>query len=444
MKTESSDINPTRKTISVHFSAEEIDALEIQLVKDFQRQAKIPGFRPGKAPDAMVRTRFAKDISKELVSRVVSKAHQEGVEAADCEIFGIVDLKEGDIVAGRDAALEFTVDVIPSFELPTYEGLKVTSAPVEVSAPEVDGMLDQILSQRAEFKVVEQAAKAGNYVRCGYEGQIEGKPVTETFPELPAMYGTQKTTWEEAGAENAPGVRAIVDGVIGMKAGDEKTVTMEFPADFEPADLAGKSVDYALKVEEVREKEMPEMDAAFFEAIKVKDEAELREQIESNIKNQKEQQNFQAERQQITDQLLQSVELPLPESGLENETQQLLREFMQRNLQQGASEADFEKNKDELHAGASKAAADRMKSRIILGKIAENEKIKADNEDFSRIIMQEAMQTGQKPEKLVKEIQKDQSRINRMRLDILMGKTMDKILEKAERETVAAEADSES
>lgn len=436
MKTESNDINRTRKAISVHFSVEEINEIEAQLVRDFQRQAKIPGFRPGKAPEAMVRARYAKDLNKELANRAVSKAHEGGVQAADCEVYGIVDLKEGEIAAGQEAVIEFTVDIIPSFELPTYEGLKVSSTSVEPSTEEVDTMLDQILSQRAEFNVVEKAASAGDYVRCGYEGSLDGKALTETFPELPAMYGTQKTTWEEAGATDSPGVRAITDGVVGMKAGDEKTVTMEYAEDFEPADLAGKSIEYAIKVEEVREKVMPEMDAAFFEALKVKDEAELREQITENIKNQKQQQNFQAERQQITDQLLEAVDLELPQSGVENETEALLRDFMQRNMRQGASEADFEKNKAELHAGASKAAVDRMKSRIILGKIAEKEKIKAESEDFSRLIMQEAMQTGQKPEKLVKEIQKDQSRINRMRLDILMGKTMDKLLETAERETV--------
>ena len=95
--------------------------------------------------------------------------------------------------------------------------------------------------------------------------------------------------------------------------------------------------------------------------------------------------------------MLEAVDLELPQSGVENETEALLRDFMQRNMQQGANEADFEKNKAELHAGASKAAVDRMKSRIILGKIAEKEKIKAESEDFSRLIMQEAMQTGQKP-----------------------------------------------
>jgi len=252
------------------------------------------------------------------------------------------------------------------------------------------------------------------------------------------MYGTQKVTWEEAGAEGTPGVQAIVDGVVGMQAGDEKEVTMEFAEDFKPEALAGKTAVYSLKAEEVREKVMPAMDDAFFASMQVKDEAELRERISENIEGQKKEKNVNAERQQITEQLLGSVEFAIPESGIESETEAVLRDFMQRNMQQGASEADFEAHKEQLHEGASKAAHDRLKSRLILSKIAEKEKVQAENDDFSRMIMMQAQQSGEKPEKIVKEIQKDQSRINNMRSEILLGKTMDLILDKAERETVAA------
>ena len=136
--------------------------------------------------------------------------------------------------------------------------------------------------------------------------------------------------------------------------------------------------------------------------------------------------------------MLKAVEFAIPESGIESETDAVLREFMQRNMQQGVSAEEFEKHKEQLHEGASTAARDRLKSRLILSKIAEKEKVKAENDDFSRMIMMEAQQTGTKPDKLVKEIQKDRSRIDRMRGDIILGKTMDLILEKAERETVAA------
>ena len=437
VKTDVQDITETRKTITVSVAAAEIASIEAKLINEFKRDAKIPGFRPGKAPENMIRMRYAKELKSELSQRVVAKAHQDGVAKSDFEIYGIVDLDEGEIAAGSDATIKFTVDVLQAFDIPAYEGLKVTNEPSDASAEEVDKMMEQILSQRAEFNVAEKAAEKGDYVRCGYEGKIGDELVADLVPDAP-MFGTQATTWEEAGAEGTPGVQAIVDGVIGMKAGDEKEVTMEFPKDFKPEALAGKSAVYSIKAEEVREKVMPEMDDAFFESMQVKDEAELRERISENIENQKKQQNANTERQQITEHLLGSVEFAVPESGIESETEAVLRDFMQRNMQQGASEADFEANKDQLHEGATKAAHDRLKSRLILSKIAEQEKVQAENDDFSRMIMMEAQQSGQKPEKIVKEIQKDQNRINRMRSEILLGKTMDLILDKAERETVAA------
>ena len=435
VKTDVQDINPTRKTISVTATSEEVSAQEAKLIKDFQRQAKIPGFRPGKAPEKMVRQRFAKDIQQELKQRVVSQAHQEGVAGADFEVFTIVELDEGEVKGGQDATITFTVDVIPEFEVPAYEGLKVTNTPTEATEEEVTKMLDQVLGQRAEYNVAEKAAEKGDYVQCAYEGKIGDEAVADLVSETP-MFGTQTNTWEEAGSEEAPGVRAIVDGLVGMKAGDTKEVTMEYPEDFKPEVLAGKTVVYNVEAKEVREKRMPEMNDDFFASMQVKDETELRTKISENIENQKKQQNANGERQQITEELVKAVDFPIPESGVESETEAVLRDFMQRNMQQGVSAEEFEKHKESLHEGASKAAHDRLKSRLILTKIAEKEKIKVENEDFSRMIMMEAQQTGQNPEKLVKEIQKDQNRINQMRRDIILAKTMDLLAEKAEREIV--------
>ena len=435
MKTDVQDINPTRKTISITASSEEVSEQEAKLINDFQRQAKIPGFRPGKAPKNMVRQRFAKDIQQELKQRVVSQAHQEGVAGAEFEVFNIVELDEGEVKGGQGATITFTVDVIPEFEVPAYEGLKVTNAPTEASDEEVAKMLDQILGQRAEYNVAEKAAEKGDYVQCAYEGKIDTEIVADLVPEAP-MYGTQANTWEEAGNEDAPGVRAIVDGLVGMKAGETKEVTMEFPQDFKPEALAGKTVVYSVEAKEVREKVMPEMDDAFFESMQVKDENELRAKISENIENQKKQQNANGERQQITEELVKSVDFPIPQSGVESETEAVLRDFMQRNMQQGVSAEEFEKHKESLHEGASKAAHDRFKSRLILTKIAEKEKIKVENEDFSRMIMMEAQQAGQTPDKLVKELQKDQNRVNQMRREIILGKTMDLLAEKADREIV--------
>ena len=435
MKTDLKDISATRKAITVTVTPEEVSVHEAKLLKEFKQQAKMPGFRAGKAPDSMVRSRFAKDMKQELKQRVVSQAHQDGVAVADFEVFNIVDMDDGEIVSGQEATITFTVDVVPDFELPAYEGLKVNEASSEASEEEVTKTLDQLLGQRAEFNVADKAAEKGDYVQCGYEGKIGKELVADLVPDA-TMYGSQETTWEEAGSEDAPGVRAIIDGLVGMKAGDTKEVTMEYPEDFKPEVLAGKTAVYSLEAKEVREKVMPEMDEAFFTSLQVKDKAELLERLAENITNQKKQQNANAERQQITEGLLNSVDFPVPQSGIDSETDSVLRDFMQRNMQQGVSKDDLEKHKESLHDGASKAAHDRIKSRLILTKIAEKEKIQVENEDFSRMIMMEAQQSGQNPEKLVKELRKDQNRINNMRREIILGKTMDLLLEKAEREPV--------
>ena len=110
--TEIEEISSTRKLITVKFTNKEVADYEQKLVKEFQKKAKIPGFRNGKAPENMVRTRFAKDIANELKSRVVSNAHQQGVALSGLNVFGVIDLDEGEIDSKKGATISFTVDVM--------------------------------------------------------------------------------------------------------------------------------------------------------------------------------------------------------------------------------------------------------------------------------------------------------------------------------------------
>ncbi len=436
IKTEVHEISETRKKVNVDVAAAEIADIQKRVVQEFQREAKIPGFRPGKAPENIVRMRYAKELKSELANRVINRAYQEGVVKADFDVFNLVESNEVEVTPDKDASLSFTVDVIQDFEVPVYESLKVISKSTEPSAEEIDTVIKQILSQRAEFKTVEKTVETGDYVKCSYEGKVGEELIADMVPDKP-MWGTQKNTWEEAGTDHPYGVPAIIEGLVGMKAGDTKEVTMEFDEDFEIKALAGKTAIYSLEVEEVREKILPEMDEAFFKSMQLKDEAELRRNISASLEGKKKQQNVEHERQQIIDQLLKSVDFAIPESGIENERKSILVEHMKRNIEKGASETDFEENKEKLHEEAGKAAHTRLKTELILRKIAMKENVEVNNDDLGRLIMQEAQQTGQKPEKIVKELQKDQYQLNQMRNGILIGKTLDLILEKANREIVA-------
>ena len=436
IKTEVHEISETRKKVNVDVAAAEIADIQKQIVQEFQREAKIPGFRPGKAPENIVRMRYAKELKSELANRVINRAYQEGVVKAEFEVFNLVDSNEVEVTPNQDASVSFTVDVMQDFEVPVYEGLQVISKSTEPSAEEIDTVIKQILSQRAEFKTVEKVVETGDYVKCSYEGKVGEELIADMVPDKP-MWGTQKNTWEEAGTDHPYGVPAIIEGLVGMKAGDTKEVTMEFDEDFEIKALAGKTAAYLLEVEEVREKVLPEMDEAFFKSMQLKDEAELRKNISVTLEGNKKQQNLEHERQQIIDQLLKSVDFAIPESGIENERKSILVEHMKRNIEKGASETDFEENKEKLHEEAGKAAHTRLKTELILKKIALKENVEVNNDDVGRLLMLEAQQTGQKPEKIVKELQKDQYRLNQMRNGILIGKTLDLILEKATREIVA-------
>lgn len=431
MNIEQKDISPTRKAILAHFTADEVSAEGNTVLSEFIQFAKIPGFRPGKANPNMVRKQYAKEINKELKQRLVQKAHEEGLGKSELRIYSIVEIETGEVLSDEKATIHFSVDIIPNFDLPEYEGVKVKSAPTEADDKEIDQMIGYILGQRAEFKPVDKVIEKGNYVQCAYTGKIGDTLIEEIAPNQ-AMYGTQKSTWEEAGAENAPGVPAIVEGLIGMQKDETKEVEMDFPEDFKVEALAGKKATYEIKVTDIREKILPEMDEAFFESMQVKDEEAFREQIKKTIEQRKENEIANGNRQQIVDHLIQFVTVPLPESGIDSERETILKDFMQKNMQQGVSAKDFEINKEALHASATEMAESRLKSYIILDMIADKESIKVENDDLNRAIIQHASMTGQKPEAFVKELKKDRSKIDAMQRDIKIGKTLNFLMDKAE------------
>ena len=440
MNIDNKDISPTRKAIVVEFTSDELSAEEAIVLSEFSKHASLPGFRKGKANTNMVRSRYAKDIKKELKQRLVQKAHQESVAKSDYRVFSLVEVETDGVDTMQAAKVTFTVDIVPNFDLPEYTGIAIESSEVLAEDKEVDQMIEQILSQRAEFKPVEKVIEKGDYVRCAYVGKI-GDELIDTLVPTHKMYGTQKSTWEEAGAEGTPGVSAVVEGLIGMQISETKTVEMEFSDDFHVSDLAGKKASYEISVEEVREKILPEMDAAFFESLKVKDETELKEQIKKTIEHRKSEEIANADRQKLMDHLANQIDIPLPESGIESERNIILKDFMQKNMQSGVSAEDFEKNKEALFESASKMAESRLKSKIILDVIAEKETITVENDDLSRAIMHQASMTGQKPEALVKQLRKNREQIDSLRDDIKIGKTLSFLLEKANR-SIASKSES--
>jgi trigger factor len=432
------DVSPTRKTLVVNVPVEEIAVEEQSVLGEFAQSVRLPGFRPGKAPADLVRRRYAREIGQELQRKVTSSAYEYAVKESKLEIFAAVGVDGEPVVIGFPALLKITVDVQPQFSIPEYKGLPITVPAKEVTDADVEAAITDLRSQRADYAVVERPAATGDFVRLNYTGTLDGKPIAEIAPER-AIYGTQHGTWEEAGSAQAPGVRAVIDGILGLKAGDKKDVAHTFPTDFDVPALAGKTASYALEVLEVREKRPAALDDAFLKGLQVENVEQLHERVKDDLKGRKEQDSLAASREQIVKALTSAVDFPLPESAIESETQNLLRDFMERQMRAGATEEDFEKRKDELFKSAREAAHNRVKLLLILLKIAEQEKVAVDNDDLHQRIMQEAMMTRQRPEQIVKRLQEDRSLLASLQRAILHAKTLDFVIAQA-KVTVAPAA----
>ena len=212
---------------------------------------------------------------------------------------------------------------------------------------------------------------------------------------------------------------------------------MTFPATFEAAPaLAGKSATYAVEILEVRGRILPELDEAFFKANRADNLESLKTSIRSRLKLQKESQNRGEQRRQVSDALAAKVDFPVPESLVENETQSVLRNFIEENMRRGVPAEQFEKDKKSLFDGAKAAATQRIKLQLILAKIAEAEKISVTEQDIDNFVYAESMRSQQKPDKLIKILTTDREQLRAVQQTIIFDKAIDFLVSKATVSTV--------
>ena len=440
MNVQITDINETRKTLTVTLDQGEVNTEYQSVLGDFTRQANLPGFRPGKAPAATVAKRYSKELKDEFKTKIIGKAYGDGLEQSKLEVLTLVDVEEGTIESGLSAAIKLTVDVRPDFPLPDYSTLETEIQPADPTDAEIDSTIDSLRGERADFKVAERAAAKTDYVRFGYTGTLDGKPLAEIVGDK-AIYASAPQTWEEVEGANEGLLPGVSKQLEGLKAGDKKTVNVTFPSEFAavPA-LAGKSVQYEIDVQEVRERVLPPLDETFFKANQADDLEGLKNQIRSRLKMRKEQENRAAQRRQVTDALVAKASFPVPDSLIASERDGVLRQFIEENMRRGVPQEQFEQNKKQLYDSASQAAVARVKVQLILAKIAEAEKIKVDEKDFNNWLMREAMRSGQRPDKLAKDLGKDREQLRAVQQQIMFDKALDFLVAKATVKTATAKA----
>ena len=413
---------PCRREVHIEVPADRVTSAFAEVVQAYSEVAKIPGFRPGKAPRDLIRRRFQKEIATEVKERLIPAAYQEAMRQEKIETIAVLDVKEKELAEAQPFAFTITLDVQPSFDLPTYKGLAIEGQAVAVGDQDVDDVLDNIRNQNARYDEVQgRALSKGDLAHIDYTGLIGGQPVETVAAKAKGM-GEGKDFWLMADEENEflPGLAA---GLIGAQVGETRTVEITFPSEFVEPALAGQKAAYTVTVKAIREKKLPALDEEFIKAVGAESVEGLKSRVREDLVRMREDNEKRRQQNEVARLLLENTVLDLPESVLQEETRQQVYEMVRQSQTRGASKEDIEHRKEELFDTAARTASDKVKLRYILRRIAREEKIDCTADEVEARMAMLARSWGVALEKLRTDMQKKNA-LNQVQEDVILNKTL--------------------
>ena len=414
-------LGPCKKLLRVEVPVEKVNATFDELTGLFQKQAQLPGFRPGKAPKHLVVKSYEGRINEETRKRLFEDSYRQAAADQKLRVIVTIDVEEQSFGRGVPFGFTVTLEHAPEFELPNYKGLAAQRETTLASDADVDRALNILREQQVKYDDVTRAAQTDDAVVVNYKGTCEGKPLTDFNPTAKGLTEKQNTWLRIAENSFIPG---FTEQLVGVSAGDKKTVTVPFPAEFILPEVAGKQGVFEVEVLGVKQKVLPAVDDEFAKGFGAPDVAALLQGIRRDLQNELDFRQKRAVRDQLLKQLLGQLSFELPESVVASETKNLVYNIVNENQQRGVGKDIIEAKKDEIFQSAQTSAKDRVKAAFILNRIAEAEKIGVDQREVSQRVVALAEQNNQTPEKMVKTLQ-ERNAFPEIQQDILTGKVLD-------------------
>ncbi|HKP04403.1 MAG TPA: trigger factor [Chthoniobacterales bacterium] len=411
-------------TLRIELPPEDVRKEWDAIAANYSRYARIPGYRAGKAPRQVIEKKFRKEIQEELTKALVSKSYHEAIAEKQLRVVSLTDV--GDVEFGEDRSMRFRATIVtaPEFELPEYKNIPVQLPSTAVTEAEIDTAIERLRDQSADFvDVAERELAMGDFAVIDFTGAIDGVPVSEIVPEASKNLHGGRKFWLHLAPENF--LPKFCEQIVGMKPGDTRSVQVLFPDDFPVTELGGKKADYAVTLNEIKEKVLPAVDDAFAAKLMPdKTLADLRHTIEHNLEHEKEHEIERVKEQQVVTFLHERISFDLPPSLLKNETRRALNELVHRNRERGVPDELLKGKEKELIEGAGSLAAHRLKTNFILHRIAEQEKFEVSRQELDERIRAQAAHYNVSVEKMRKEFEEN-DRMNGLAEEILLGKTLD-------------------
>ena len=421
------EVDACTRTMEAKYAAEQVDGAFKDAVKAAGKYAQLPGFRKGKAPASLILSKYKDYILDDVTKLLQQTAFQKLTENKDLDIVSFGQIKaEAKPENGKDYAFSMDVEIAPSFELPEYKGITVKVEQKETLDEHYEAQLKYIKNLYAEFLSVEDPAAAGDMLKVSYESDFE-------LPE-DASVALKRAVKNEEGwfyltePEQIPG---MLKAMTGAKKGDEVKFKADFPADWREPALAGKSVNYTVKVAEVQRRVPVESEEKLAEKLGMESVEKMHDFLKKKAENELEEAKKAEIREKAAEQVISKVaDFEIPKGVLSMATQ---REFSRIADQLVRKEEDVEKfkaEKDKHLEDAKKAATARMKRFFILRKIAKAENITVSEEETDMQIRQMSAYLGYK-EKDVRTMLDSNGGYSEIQSDILMSKVVGFIADQA-------------
>ncbi len=416
MKSNIKILSGCKREIELDIEADEVTKEFEKIVTQFSSRAKIPGFRPGKAPRDIIKQRFYPEIKESLINSLVPKALSGELKTQNLNPVGMPVVNDLHFKEGQPLHLKAQFEVWPEFNLPGYKKIKVKNKKISVTDQEINQSLEELRLRSAQYIPVEgRGVHEEDYVVA----EVKGKDL-KTKKFLPQ----EKVVILAGHAENE---ELLNKKLIGSMPSEEKIFTLDYDKNHQNKKLAGKKIEHSLKVISIKEKKIPALDDEFakelgeFESLK-----DLKEKIKKEIISSKEKVTKQDMAEEIIKKISDKLSIGLPEVLVEQEYMAIMRRLLSSPTQQDIKKEDLEQLKSE----GKKKAEQSLKNHLILKKIAEKENLKVSDQEMHEHFKEIAKANNVPLAQIVDSVNKEGKR-EELRSSILFNKTVDFLVEHA-------------
>ena len=416
-----------RRELDLEIPAEEVQKATEKVAKEFARIARVPGFRPGKAPVSLIRRRFAEDIKGEVLQSLVPERVGKAVSEQKLTPVSQPQVEKLDFVEGQPLKFKAVFEVLPEFGLSNYKGLAIEMPAMEITDADVAKALDEMRERAAAFAPVEgRAIGNGDYVQLKLMGTPAGGGEPLRADSVMCHVGAEET------------MQPFNENLLGANIGAHKSFEVVYPADYPDAKLAGKTFNYAVEILGIKTKKLPELNDEF--AKDVSDAAtldELKKKVSESLEHQRDHRQKELQREKVLAELVKLHDFPVPESLVEHQMDVRLERVVRSLAAQGVDPRAVNVDWVLLRKRQQERATDDVKAELIIDRIASVENIDVTDEEVQHELEHMASHSGESAEAVRARLTK-QGALDRMKAKLRSDKTLDWLAQNSQVRTVAA------